>query len=400
MKKIINGIFITAILLIFLAGLARTIFFPVDINEYENRYANKISDFSIASFMDSSFQDSVESGLMDQVHLSKLAKKVYNNTSSEYLRMLMIPIIKNNTNKYISLGKVTVFGGKYLTYSTYNISTIAAELDKNVEIINKEIEDLPELDFYVYYIERDVDINFETNEKQGCFEYLKDCLNLPDNHMIRFEIDNFDEYSKYFYRTDHHWSYQGSYKGYSEIIKLLGITDEPIKPIEEVTLPYSFIGSKSRNIGYTGSEHSIFTDDSFSFEEVFTAYRFDYPNMDISIDGEPADDYGNQDDYFAGTPETISYGAFYGADLGEIIFDTHNPDKENLLIIGDSYDNAILKLVASHFNRTYSIDTRYYSPSNGDKFNLSEYIKGKDISKVLLLGSVSFFRLEDFTLEG
>lgn len=66
--------------------------------------------------------------------------------------------------------------------------------------------------------------------------------------------------------------------------------------------------------------------------------------MTVTRNGEPAGDYGRQD---AVPGElALSYGAFYGGDDGEIIFDTGRTDRGNLLVIGESYDNAILKLLA------------------------------------------------------
>ena len=34
------------------------------------------------------------------------------------------------------------------------------------------------IDFYLYYIEKDTDINFDTNEKMGTYEYIKGATNV------------------------------------------------------------------------------------------------------------------------------------------------------------------------------------------------------------------------------
>lgn len=85
-KKAINALFITGISLLLLAGLVRTVFFPKEINAYENRYAEKISPLTLAGWLDGSFQDSVDKALADQVQLAQLYKRVYNFTSSRYLK--------------------------------------------------------------------------------------------------------------------------------------------------------------------------------------------------------------------------------------------------------------------------------------------------------------------------
>ena len=182
-------------------------------------------------------------------------------------------------------------------------------------------------------------------------------LNLPENRMLKYEIPDFAAFSEYFYRTDHHWNYLGSYRAYREA---------------------------------AGTGLDIFS-------EPFTVYRFAYPEMTVTRNGEPAGDYGRQD---AVPGElTLSYGAFYGGDDGEIIFDTGRTDRGNLLVIGESYDNAILKLLASHFDRTYSVDLRYYRNYMGSDFSLSDYLRRNNITKVLLIGNVDYYISPDFALE-
>ncbi len=122
--------------------------------------------------------------------------------------------------------------------------------------------------------------------------------------------------------------------------------------------------------------------------------------MTILINGIK-ENYGHQEEYLNGkSSEEISYGAFYGGDDGEIIFDTGNSNKENILVIGESYDNAILKLIASHFNKTISIDLRNYVHCMDKEFNFSEYINDYNIKKVLFIGNVDFYTMEEFKIKG
>ena len=90
-------------------------------------------------------------------------------------------------------------------------------------------------------------------------------------------------------------------------------------------------------------------------------------------------------------------------DLGRPFFKTKGTkpttDRENVLVIGESYDNAILKLLASHFGRTYSVDLRYYRNYLGSDFSLSDYLRRNSITKVLLIGNVDYYISPDFALE-
>ncbi len=70
-KKAINAVFVGLILVLLGAGLARTVFFPKEVNTYENRYAEKIAPLTLEGWLDGSFQDSVDAALADQVQLAQ-----------------------------------------------------------------------------------------------------------------------------------------------------------------------------------------------------------------------------------------------------------------------------------------------------------------------------------------
>lgn len=387
LKRAAKGSLIVLMTVILLAGLARTLFFPKDVNYYENRYAEQVPSLSLSAYLDGSFQDGFEKALTDQVQLAQAFKKLKNTLSSCYLQGIMAPILRENPDRYINFLGLRIFGGDYITYNTRELDKTSPALDVKIRNLNDCFRRHPETDFYLYYIEKDTDIDFETNEKLMAYEYLQERLNLPPEHMDKFSVDSFAEYSDWFFKTDHHWNYKGSYRGYTEVMALLGVTEPLLAPAETVTLPYTLSGSKASQSG------------AASFREEFTAYRFQYPEFQITVNGSPALGYGDQEGYFAGLPEMIFYGGFYGGDSGEVVFDTGRPERQNLLVIGESYDNAILKLVASHYNVTCSVDLRNYQAQTGREFRLSEYLEEHQIDKVLLIGNIDFFTLEDFLLE-
>lgn len=386
-KKLLNILFLGLILLVLLAGLLRTVFFPKEINAYENRYAERIAPFTVEGYLDGTFQDSVDAALSDQVHLSQYYKQRFNLASSRCLKTMVTPFLEQYPDRYIDAWGMRLIGRSYLAYYPRVLANMTDALDAKIENLNRCFTAFPDVDFYVYYVEKDTDINFETNEKVLAYEYLRDGLALPEDRMARFQIDSFDDFSARFYQTDHHWNYYGSYQGYTEVIDLLGVSDPPLVPLGEAVLSDSFSGSKVSSSG------------AYGFSESFSAYRFAFPSMDVQINGSPAEDYGNQDAFLSGQGGQVSYGAFYGGDDGEVILSTGQTDRENLLIVGESYDNAILKLVAAHFNNTCSIDLRYYSAYMGQEFHLADYLEEHDIAKVLLIGNIDYFTSSDFLLE-
>lgn len=385
-KKVLNGLFLGVILLLLLAGLITTLLFPHDINTYENRYAEKVEPFSVRAFLDGSFQGSMDKALADQVNFAQIYKKIYNTGSSALLQGLVSPVLKAAPDRYVNFMGLRIFGGSHITYWTRSLSTMTEALDQRAENYTQIISDHPETDFFLYYIEKDTDIDFETAEKVGAYEYLREKLPFPEEQTACFRVDSFADYSEHFYRTDHHWNHVGSYLAYTEVLKLLGVEETPLQPSGTAELG-TFAGSKSASIG------------ADLFTETFSAYRFDFPELTVTVNGAPAEDYGGQESFLNGTASGVSYGGFYGGDMGEVILDSGTDGRGKLLVIGESYDNAILKLLASHFDCIYSVDLRYYETYMGTPFRLDDYLAAHDIDQVLLIGNIDYFIMPEFLLE-
>ena len=392
-KKFADVLFVGAILLILTAGLARTVFSPKDINTYENRYANKIAPLSPSGWLDGSFQDSVDAALSDQVQLSEVYKRTYYNTASGFLWTAAAPILPQLQGRYVNAAGTLLFDGN-LVYGPRPLSqdmdgkTVKESLDGRADNFNQYFTAHPELDFYVYYIERDIDLDFETGQGMSAREYFLDQLELPSGHMGYLPVDSFGQFQDLFLKTDHHWNCRGSYLGYTQALELLLPGEAPLEPLGEAVEVGTLYGSRS--LGLTSN-----------FSEPFDAYRFDFPEMTALKNGAPAADYGKQAAFLAGQgDERLTYGAFYGADDGEAVLSTNRPDRENLLILGESYDNAVIKLLASHFNSTYAVDLRYYQPLMGEDFRFSDYVEERGITKVLLIGCMTYFCTPEGALEG
>lgn len=387
MKKVINGTFIGSIVAFLFLGLVNTLFFPDETNYYENRYAYKVEKFSVNGYLNGTFQNQMSNALNDQVPLSATMKKTYNFMNSFYENQALSLILDGVENQYVSFKGGLMFDD-CIVYATREREELEPQYAKMVESIQNQAQRHPNVQFSVYYIEKDTDINFETNKKNEMYEYLENEFAGTETLFAGFQIYNFEEYSKYFYKTDHHWNCYGSYKAYKEIMQMLVPDATPVQVEDEQLLDYKFSGSKGAAIG----ANQIVT-------EKFPIYEYAYPQMEIAIDSQQVEDYGKQDKYLKEKQADISYGMVYGYDNGEIIFDMNNPEKENILIMGDSYDNAMLKLIASHFGKTHSIDLRNYETTFGEAFSFSNYIEENDIDKVLIIGGIDYFTKEVFLLE-
>ena len=385
--KLIKISFIFIILFTMFVGLGRTFFFPTDINLYENRYAEKVTTPTLTAVEDHIFQDSIEDALADQIPYAQDIKRAYNISTSAYLDSILSPILRNINGSYVPYNSLYIFGEDQLVFPPMKLDELTPSLDKKATSLNKTFKKHSDIEFFIYYIEKDTDIDFETKKKLGAREYLFDKIDLPKTNLACYEINDYDTFRAYFYKTDHHWNNKGSYTAYTDLLKFLNVPEEPLQPIEEVSIDY-FSGAKAATVGAT------------NFTEEFVAYKFDFPTMSVSIDGVPVADYGQEDAFYTDAYfDELSYGGFYGADNGEVAISTGNSEKENILLIGDSFDNAIIKLLATHYNNTYAVDLRNYEHFNGQPFDFSGYIEKNEIDKVLIIGNIDYFVMDTFNLE-
>ena len=387
--RVVQTAFVILLFGVLFAGFARAYLFPIEINEYENRKANQAPALSLGAFLSGDFQNDLDSALSDQVFGAEDAKKNYNDLESNISYSFLSKIYEAYPDRYFEYNDVLVFNTEYLLFPPRELNDAAkVGFDLKADSINSVADKYKDIDFYAYYIEKDTDINFETGEKIGFYEYIETLIDREKCKLGCYTIDSFEEYAEKFYKIDHHWNNVGSYDGYLKICSLLGIEDA-IEKGEEFLVGEKIIGSKLALAKNTES----WTDSLY-------AYKYDFPEMKVKVNGE-FKDYGNQNltgDKFLKEEESLSYSLYFGSDAGEIVFKTGNEELDNILVIGDSFDNAVLKLLACHYNGTHSVDLRNYEHYMGKKFDFDSYVEENDIDKVLFIGNIDYFILEEFNV--
>ena len=355
-----------------------------EISKLESRKLEKIPDFSFSSFFDGSFQDKLEKSITDQMILSQTIKvniKKLKNSINTHVYSFLI------TNKKNCKGYIEVADGYYsYNCSTYLIEKPVINYRDEVFESNKSIYNNIRADKYIYFIEKDRSINFDNiDEKNKWFEGVK--KNFKAKKYAKFSLNSYNELEEYFYKTDHHWNYKGSYKGYTEIIKMmLGNKEKILKPVKVEKFNTIFNGSASRK--------SL---TSFS-DEQFTVYSFKKLKYTSYINDKPGN-YGSKDSYLNGIYKNNlyanHYALYYGGDFAKVEYDFNNKNKDNLLILATSYSNAINDLIASHFNKTFVIDLRFYKKQYKEDLDINKFIRDNDIDKVLIMGDIYSFAKED-----
>ena len=243
---------------------------------------------------------------------------------------------------------------------------------------------------YLYFVEssRSHAIASTFDENSPGYNYLLE--NLHADAFDHLKYTTYAQFCDYFYSTDHHWNYKGSYQGYMDVVRLLlGEDEQVLVPADVVVCDLIFNGS------YAKKRKEPISD------EYFTFYRFDpFPSFScyISQDNLKKDkrtNYSNFDKYIKGKIGNDlyanHYAQCYGGDVGFMIFKGEGPKDRVLLIIGNSLSNPVKTLLTAHYSTIVYVDLRHYKQKHGQDFSLGGAIKQYGVSQVLFLGDINLF---------
>jgi len=286
-----------------------------------------------------------------------------------------VPLGTNSDSDFII--KDTTYNKLYLLSSKTN-----EELDKRSEKLIKFYSDLSkniDSELYIYLPSRN---EFQENlnkelEYRNMYKYVDKFINNVEGVTIKkLTIDSEEQYHDYYFGSDHHWNMLGAYAGYQEIIDMLGVKDyTKVDELFKVN-KIKYRGSLSKSIKDLNvydnlydikvnlKKHTILVND----EEVPSKYK---PRNIENLNKGNSSFY----DYYV--------GYFYGL-YGKVVYDFNQPDKENVLIIADSYSWQIDHLIASNFNKTHILNL-LYDEFESSELNIKKYVEENNIDKVLFL---------------
>ncbi len=213
-----------------------------------------------------------------------------------------------------------------------------------------------------------------------------------DGHMDRLELMDFwdekwGERYDAFYKTDHHWSQLTVFRFFQSLSRTLEdkygieINHDYLKldSYEQIILPYTFLGSTGRFIGYAGGE----LDDILILSPLFPT------SFDVRRSSTETSGVGVFDQVFYDTshlPPTHSYftGNIYGIyNYREhphiLIKNKLNKNGKKVVMLNDSFASAIAPFLSLLFSELHMIDTRTFDG------NIIDYIEEVKPDLVLIM---------------
>lgn len=327
-----------------------------EFSELENRYLEKMPEFSIENLIDGSFTNKFEKYLTDQFILrDKLVM----------LKSISEKALARKENNGVYLGEDSYLLQRFDTPDD-------KILDRNIEAVENfaSIVDIP---VYASIIPSSANIY---SEKLPKFAYTF------DENMILNKVQNDWKNAKYidiksqllankneyiYYKTDHHWTTLGAYFAYKKVMETMGKPYKTLAELDEKVVSIDFYGtyhSKALNINAKPDILSTYIDDKTTKVAI---YENEYPRTGTLYD----ESFINKKD---------KYSYFFGGNFPQVKLSTSEGDG-NLLIIKDSYSNALAPFFLNDYKQITMLDLRFY------KLPISEFIKENNIDEVLILYS-------------
>lgn len=370
-----NKLFSSLIIIFLITGLSTLFGEQKGELSLERRYASSAKDIDISLLFNGELVSNTEETLKDQFYFRDIILSDYYSLKLSYYNL-------------ISDEMILLEDDVLLMRDGYYIFPIIEDLDintiKNKAYNVKNISEMyPDISVYQYFPTRIeetnlLDINSNVYSKvQGARDiYLSELGDKVKTDSL--EINSISDYESYYYKSDHHWNYLGSYKGYSDIIELINDDYSEIgkpKEIQEI-IKYDnkFYGSFSSKIGLTGG-YDYLTDFETDNENQYK-YFVDSVLTDEVIYKQTYEK-AKQD----GNTFYHDYDLYFGPNSFERIFINEDDSKPNILIFSDSFINPIKDDLANHFGSTVILDMR----SSPEDFNLDYYIEQYDIDIILFM---------------
>ena len=211
------------------------------------------------------------------------------------------------------------------------------------------------------------------------FAHLSDSVKAVDVYTTLGEHADEDIYL----RTDHHWAPLGAYYAARKFAK---VADVPFKDIDVYTrkVVKGYVGSMygySKDISVKKApEDFVFwePDSTVTYTTTYINYTID---KNYKVTGESGPFQGKYF-YHYKDGSGSAYCTFMGGDTKITQVKTSTKNRRRLIILKDSFGNAIPGWLFYSFEEIHVIDYRYFS------YNMAEYVKEHKITDVLFANNI------------
>lgn len=214
----------------------------------------------------------------------------------------------------------------------------------------------------------------KSDDQQTTIDYLNENLSEDVYFVETVELLRNHNSEYIYFRTDHHWTALGAYYVYEAICEQLDLEPASLEEDFELWDQGKFRGS----LYYKAPKTKSLKDDN-----VYAYNPIGNFNTRIYREGSNGFEWTVLTD-MSKSKVTAKYSTFLSGDAPLVrIINNDLPDAGNVLIIKDSFGNAMAPFFTKNYHTVYVVDYRYY------KNSMSTMVKSFDIDDIIFLPNIS-----------
>ena len=261
-------------------------------------------------------------------------------------------------------------------------------------VVNKYKQQFPQLNVYCMVIPNAVafycpdSVRSWSREERPVINSLKKWLVPEVKWVDLYDTLQAHRHEPIYSRTDHHWSPLGAYYATREFARVAGIGFPPLSHYDRRVIR-NYVGSMSR---FSRDAAVKKAPEEFIYyvprTTTYSASRINYRNVTVGkgrqrhtvLTASAPEEYDFFRPYNDG--DGSAYCVFMGGDLNTTTVNTNASSGRRLLILKDSYGNALPPYLFSAFEQIHVVDCRYFLQ------NIGNYISRNGITDLLFANNL------------
>lgn len=377
-NKTISKICITCMAFIIMVVFVLVIYAPFDKNKVsvkENRNLATKPKLTVKTLKNREFMLGVESFLGDHTMLRTDIVNVAGDMETKLKKNMDITVTKSSSKR-------KEIGSDYVILSDRIVALYIGEKGYTDAFVNgcKKIYNIVPRNVNKYMMISPTRIEFEDEKikeySDSEFEFSKDVYSkMPKNVLL---IDGYSamvgaleehDINEIYFKTDHHWTHLGSYYNANTLMQALGMEPVDINDYDKI--------DRGGFRGYLAAMHEKESENIESDSLVYYNVATELTEKVYGIDGESIDKY--KEGYVTDT-DRAGYYMFVQGFYQYAVINGGNKNGDNILMIMDSYSNALVTWMAEQCNTIVLVDPRNYTGNKEDflglfeKYNINKFV--------------------------
>lgn len=185
-------------------------------------------------------------------------------------------------------------------------------------------------------------------------------------------------------RTDHHWQPLGAYYAAEQLAKAADVPFRDLGAYKRKVVR-NFVGTMAKFSGDAAFKRApedfvYYEPNQGTYRTIYVAYTLDKARKNVISESEPY-----QDGFFRAYPNgsAAAYSTFMGGDARLVRVETDVDNGRRVLILKDSFGNALSSFLFYSFEQVHVVDCRYFTQ------NLIDYVMDNDITDIVFANNIA-----------